>query len=147
MEFFNIATATGEFCKNGQLYDFHQIGLICRVLNWDEQPNSLREEENCWISLDSVVHQELTPFASKTISILENNRKIWRPNNRIRGKAISLTIHEDRLLACEVLEDEGFSTVNKYIDTYSLILYIIAYEIKYMGKKTRDQLQNRLALV
>ncbi len=31
----------------------------------------------------------------------------WRPISNIRGKVIGVAIHENRLLVCEVLDDEG----------------------------------------
>lgn len=100
LEFFNTVTATGEYYKNSQPYGFHQVGIIYTVLDWSEQPNNLPQEENRWISLSSIVHQELTPFASQTISLLEKSSKTWRPSNQIRGKAIGLAIHDDKLLVC-----------------------------------------------
>ena len=33
--------------------------------------------------------------------------KTWRLNNTIRGKVIGLAKHENRLLVCEVLNDDG----------------------------------------
>jgi ADP-ribose pyrophosphatase YjhB (NUDIX family) len=35
------------------------------------------------------------------------NQTKWRPNNSIRGKAIGLIKHKNRLLVCEVLTDDG----------------------------------------
>jgi ADP-ribose pyrophosphatase YjhB (NUDIX family) len=32
---------------------------------------------------------------------------MWRPDNTIRGKAIGIAQYEERLLVCEVLDDEG----------------------------------------
>lgn len=106
IEFLNIATATGKYSKNGEPYGFHQVGLIYRVIDWIKQPNVIPEEENRWISLNNIIHQELTPFARHAISNLPTNQA-WRPNNIIRGKVIGLAKHENRLLVCEVLNDEG----------------------------------------
>jgi len=33
--------------------------------------------------------------------------KTWRPYSNIRGKVIGIAMHENRLLVCEVLDDEG----------------------------------------
>ena len=35
------------------------------------------------------------------------NQEGWRPQNSIRGKVIGLAKHKNRLLVCEVLNDEG----------------------------------------
>ncbi|WP_052354928.1 NUDIX domain-containing protein [Candidatus Protochlamydia sp. R18] len=106
LELLNIATATGEYNKNGEPYGFHQIGLIYRVVNWIKQLSVTPEEENRWASLNNITHQELTPFARHAIANLPTN-KTWRPNNSIRGKVIGLAKHENRLLVCEVLNDDG----------------------------------------
>jgi ADP-ribose pyrophosphatase YjhB (NUDIX family) len=106
VEFLNIATATGEYSKNGQPYGFHQVGLIYRVINWVKQSYVIPEEENRWTSLNNITHEELTPFARHAIANLPTN-KAWRPNNTIRGKVIGLAKHENRLLVCEVLNDDG----------------------------------------
>ncbi|MFI5342892.1 MAG: NUDIX hydrolase [Chlamydiales bacterium] len=50
--------------------------------------------------------EELTPFAYNAISSLPKDQ-VWRPKNKIRGKAIGLAKHENRLLVCEVLNDDG----------------------------------------
>lgn len=105
-EFFTITTSTREFYKNDQPYGFHQIGLIYRVLDWTNQPNHIAEEENRWVSLENISLQELTPFARQIVSTL-SKRHSWRPNSSIRGKAIGLAKHENRLLVCEVLDDHG----------------------------------------
>src|ERR1700722_7522784 len=44
VEFLNIATATGEYSKNGQPYGFHQVGLIYRVINWVNLSHVIPEE-------------------------------------------------------------------------------------------------------
>lgn len=106
LEFLNIATATGKYDKNGKPYGFHQVGLIYRVLNWVKQPSFTPEEENRWAWLNTITHQELTPFARHAIANLPINNT-WRPNNTIRGKVIGLAKHENRLLVCEVLNDDG----------------------------------------
>ncbi len=74
LEFLNIATATGEYSKNGQPYGFHQVGLIYRVINWVEQLNTIPEEENRWTSLSNIIHEELTPFARYAIRNLPTNK-------------------------------------------------------------------------
>ena len=89
LEFFTIATATGEFYENSQPYDFHQVGLIYRILDWNEHPNRVTEEKNRWVVLDNISYQELTPFAAQTVSKLAKSHS-WKPNSSIRGKVIGL---------------------------------------------------------
>lgn len=38
---------------------------------------------------------------------MDQTNNTWRPKNGIRGKAIGLVKHKNRLLVCEVLTDEG----------------------------------------
>jgi 8-oxo-dGTP pyrophosphatase MutT (NUDIX family) len=38
---------------------------------------------------------------------LKNLTEIWRPTNSIRGKVIAVAKNNNRLLVCEVLDDEG----------------------------------------
>ena len=71
-----------------------------------KQSNVIPEEENRWTSLNNITHEELTPFARHAVANLPTN-KAWRPNNTIRGKVIGLAKHENRLLVCEVLNDDG----------------------------------------
>jgi len=106
LEFFTIVTATGEFYENNQPYGFHQVGLIYRILHWNEQPDNVAEEETRWIPLDNIVFQELTPFAVQIVSMLSKNHS-WRPTNNIRSKVIGLAKRNNLLLVCEVLDDHG----------------------------------------
>lgn len=106
LEFLSIATSTGKYDNGGVPYGFHQVGLLYKVLGWEKQPGLVPQEENRWVPLASIIENELTPFALHAVSDLPTN-ETWRPYNRIRGKAIGLARHEDRLLVCEVLNDEG----------------------------------------
>lgn len=107
LEFLYIATATGEYKKeNNEPYEFHQIGLIYKTLNWTKRSDLNTQEENRWINLDDINEKELTPFAKDAISKLSRHAS-WRPDQRIRGKVIGLAEHESQILVCEVLNDEG----------------------------------------
>ena len=48
----------------------------------------------------------MTPFAKDAVVSLAKD-KGWRPQTSIRGKVIGLAKHKDRLLVCEVLNDQG----------------------------------------
>ncbi len=106
LEFLHTSTATGEYSHRGELYGFHQIGLIYSVIHWEISPEFSPQEEHQWVPLSEVMLGELTPFAKYAMSHLLKN-KGWRPVNTIRGKAVGLAKHENRLLICEVLNDEG----------------------------------------
>lgn len=105
LEFLNIATSTGTYNENGVSYGFHQVGLFYRVSDWKEQSEMQPQEVNQWFSLSNINNNELTPFAQHAIVNFAN--QTWRPHNRIRGKVIGLAIHENSLLVCEVLKDDG----------------------------------------
>ncbi len=106
LEFLSITTSTGNYDNNGVPYGFHQVGLLYKVLGWEKQPDLVSQEENRWVPLADIIQKELTPFALHAVSNLPRN-ETWRPHNRIRGKAIGLARHENRLLVCEVLKDDG----------------------------------------
>ncbi|MCX6987278.1 MAG: NUDIX domain-containing protein [Chlamydiae bacterium] len=106
MEFLNTATSMGQYDNQGVPYEFHQVGLIYKVLTWSERSDLVSEEENRWVPIQHVKIEELTPFAKHAISNLPRDRG-WRPQNRIRGKVIGFAKHKDRLLVCEVLNDDG----------------------------------------
>ncbi len=105
-EFSGISTATDKYDNNGVPYEFHHTGLIYKVLGWSQQLDLLPEEENRWAILSSLQTEELTPFAKHAVVSLTKD-KGWRPQNSIRGKVIGLAKDKDRLLVCEVLNDDG----------------------------------------
>ncbi len=104
--FLHTFTAVSECRNQDELYGFHQVGLIYKVSYWTIIPKLVPQEENRWVHLSEVALGELTPLAKSAISKLPKN-KGWRPNKTIRGKAIGLAKHENKLLVCEVLNDEG----------------------------------------
>lgn len=106
IEFLNIATSTCNYDNDGVPYGFHQVGLVYKILDWKKQPGLVPEEENRWFSLTDINKNELTPFAIQETSKLAQNQT-WRPHNKIRGKVIGLAKHENRLLVCEVINDDG----------------------------------------
>ncbi len=106
LEFSNIATAVGGYENQSMPYAFHHVGVIYNVTSWAERSDLVPEEENRWIELSSLNLEELTPFAKQGVSNLPKN-KGWRPQNSIRGKVIGLAKHKNRLLVCEVLNDDG----------------------------------------
>lgn len=63
VEFWDIATFTGEFSNDTERYGFHHIGLIYRVKEWVNQPHAVPEEEERWMSLQEAMQESLTPFA------------------------------------------------------------------------------------
>lgn len=105
-EFLNVSTAINKYDDNGIPYEFHHTGLIYKVLNWAQQSDLIPEEENRWAMLSTLQIEELTPFAKDAVVSLAKD-KGWRPQNSIRGKVIGLAKHKDRLLVCEVLNDQG----------------------------------------
>lgn len=68
LEFFNIATSTGEYVKDGEPYGFHQVGLIYQVLDWIDRPDLVPQEDNRWVLLNDIHPDELTPFANHAIA-------------------------------------------------------------------------------
>ena len=106
LEFLTIATSTGNYQDNDIPYSFHQVGLLYKILDWNERVEVLPEEENCWFELANIPQKELTPFALQAISILPQNQ-VWRPPNKIRGKVMGLAKHNNKLLVFEVLDDQG----------------------------------------
>ena len=105
-EFFYHATATGEYEKQNTPYKFHHIGIIYNILDWKTIPEVSPEEESQWVVLNSVIFNELTPFAREAVSYLFKNQS-WRPPNTIRGKVIGIAKQNNHILVCEVLNDEG----------------------------------------
>lgn len=106
IELFEITTSTGKYAKDGVPYEFHHVGLIYNVLSWSKRSDLVPEEKSCWVNFYSAVLEELTPFARNAVSRLANTTS-WRPTNGIRGKVIGLAKHKNRLLVCEVLNDDG----------------------------------------
>lgn len=74
LEFLNILTATGEYLQEGVPYEFHQVGLIYKVLNWTKQVTQVPEEETHWFFLNDIKMKELTPFAKEAIRILSKGK-------------------------------------------------------------------------
>ena len=105
-EFATTGTALGSYEDRGTPYRFHHVGMIYKVIDWAQESNLAPEEENCWFKLSDLHSDELTPLAKHAVASLPKDRG-WRPQNSIRGKAIGLAKHKDRLLVCEVLDDEG----------------------------------------
>ncbi len=105
-EFLYHSTTTGEHKKQDEPYRFYHVGVIYNVLNWKAIPEVSPEEESQWTPLNSITSDELTPFAREAVSYLLNSQS-WRPTNTIRGKAIGIAKQNNRILVCEVLNDEG----------------------------------------
>ncbi len=105
-EFATTGTALGSYKDRGIPYQFHHVGMIYKVIDWTQESSLTPEEENRWFKLSDFHSDELTPLAKHALASLPKDRG-WRPQNRIRGKAIGLAKHKDRLLVCEVLNDEG----------------------------------------
>lgn len=105
LEFLSVTTSTGKYHDHDIPYGFHQVGLLYKILDW-KQLSGLPEEENHWFKLINIPKEKLTPFALHAISILPQN-EAWRPLNKVRGKAIGLVKHDNKLLVFEVLDDYG----------------------------------------
>jgi 8-oxo-dGTP diphosphatase len=69
-EFLYHSTNTGEYLKENLPYAFHHIGLIYRVFNEKTLPDVIPEEEHQWFPIESIVFENLTPFARQAISHL-----------------------------------------------------------------------------
>ncbi len=106
LEFLSIATATGTYDIKGESLEFHQVGIIYKVLDWKKRSDLVAEEANRWYPLNNIKKDELTPFAKHAVATLPLSG-IWRPLNKIRGKVIGLAKHEGCLLVFEVLDDDG----------------------------------------
>ena len=106
VEFFTIATSTGNYQEEDISYGLHQVGIFYKILDWKNLPEAIPEEENYWFELANIPEKELTPFALQAISRLPQNQ-LWRPPQKIRGKAIGLAKHDSKLLVFEVLDDQG----------------------------------------
>ena len=106
LELTTTATAVCSYEDSGVPYRFHHVGMIYKVTDWIQRPDLVPEEENLWAQLSDLLSDELTPFAKQAVALLPKDHG-WRPQNSIRGKVIGLAKYEDRLLVCEVLNDEG----------------------------------------
>ena len=69
LEFFTIATSTGQYDNDGIFYGLHHIGILYKVLSWKKQLDLIPQEENRWFMLNRLSKKELTPFALYAISI------------------------------------------------------------------------------
>lgn len=105
-EFAITSTAVGNYEDQGVPYRFHHMGMIYKVTEWTQRSDLEPEEENRWVTLSDLHSNELTPLAKQGVAYLPKDHG-WRPQNSIRGKAIGLAKHKDRLLVCEVLNDQG----------------------------------------
>lgn len=105
-EFITTATAVGHYEDRDSPYTFHHVGVIYKVTDWTQRSDLMPEEENRWVNLRDLDSDELTPLAKQAVAHLLKDHG-WRPQNSIRGKVIGLAKHKDRLLVCEVLNDEG----------------------------------------
>lgn len=63
LELLSIATAICEYNDQGELYQFHHIGIIYKVLRITLLSDLIPEEEGRWVSLKNIKQEELTPFA------------------------------------------------------------------------------------
>lgn len=64
LELLSIATAKGNYVKpTGEPYKFHHIGIIYFVKKSSEAPNHTPEEELCWMNVEKIDLNQLTPFA------------------------------------------------------------------------------------
>jgi ADP-ribose pyrophosphatase YjhB (NUDIX family) len=80
--------------------------MIYKVTDWTQRADLTSEEENRWAALSDLHSNALTPFAKQAVAHLPKDHG-WRPQNSIRGKAIALAKLKDKLLVCEVLNDQG----------------------------------------
>ncbi len=67
LELLSIATTIGEYTNHGELYQYHHIGIIYKVLSITAMPHLVPEEEERWIRLDDINFNELTPFAKHVL--------------------------------------------------------------------------------
>lgn len=69
-EFLYHSTATVEYQNQDGPYLFHQVGIIYRILKWQNIANSTPEEESHFIELEKLSIQSLTPFAKEAVYYL-----------------------------------------------------------------------------
>lgn len=105
MEFFKVSSSTIEYTTNDEIHGFHHVGLIYKILEWSEIDNLTPEENFKWVKIDFLLENELTPFARDILSTMKKPK--WRPQEKLRGKAIGIAIHDKSLLVIEVLDDHG----------------------------------------
>jgi 8-oxo-dGTP diphosphatase len=70
LKLLKIATHLGKYKNNEGHYQFHHIGMIYRVEEANPLSHSIPEEENCWILIQEVHLQKLTPFATQILEHL-----------------------------------------------------------------------------
>lgn len=68
LEFITVLTATGTYVNQDGPYQFHQVGLVYKVLDWAEVMGTIAEEKMRWLDLKDIVDDELTPFAKQIVS-------------------------------------------------------------------------------
>lgn len=67
LDLLSIATTIGEYNNHGELYQFHHIGIIYKVVSINLMPDLVPEEEGRWVALKDIKHDELTPFAKHVL--------------------------------------------------------------------------------
>lgn len=103
-----IATTIGEYEEQEESYKFHQIGMIYQVTGITSIPDRNPEEEVRWVDPSKLKEEELTPFAKEAVQkLIPLQSKTWRPKNGIRAKTIGIAKQHDKILVCEVLDDQG----------------------------------------
>lgn len=108
VELLRTATSLVKYTKNGDEYDFHHIGIIYMVSGIESMTHAIAEEEARWIAFADLKQEELTPFARDILPIISpTNPLVWRPSRNIRAKVIGIVKHQNRLLVCEVRNDES----------------------------------------
>ncbi len=105
-DFLYHSTHTQSYTKNEIVYGYHQLGAIYKVKNWDVVADAKAQEEYQWLPVNNLDTQHLTPLARDAVSFLLQHQS-WRPNDKIRGKAVAIVKKDDCILVCEVRDDHG----------------------------------------
>lgn len=67
LELLSVATTFGEYNHDGELYQFHHIGIIYKILSTTLIPDLVPEEEGRWVRLRDIKQGELTPLAKHVL--------------------------------------------------------------------------------
>jgi mutator protein MutT len=72
IELFTIAVANGTYKNNEGPYQFHQIGIVYRIIEARIAIGVVPEELVRWVELSQIRRKELTPFANSVFLLLRD---------------------------------------------------------------------------
>lgn len=68
LKLLTVMTNYGSYLNDGKEFQVHHIGIIYRVYDFSSLADIIPEEKKCWVDIQEIIPQELTPFAKQAWS-------------------------------------------------------------------------------